>query len=95
MVETIRLEETGDYTHTSPHKNNVGTNFVVKDKGKVHTIRELANLFEGACPKMVHKCPKKKIHSRIRGNFEEQNKDLEPDMVINYCIIIIIIINSC
>jgi len=32
------------------------------------------------------------IISRISGNFEEQNKVLEPSIIINYCIIIIIII---
>ena len=45
----------------------------------------MAQIFEDVCPNFEG------ILSRDHGNFEEQNKVLEHDVIINYLIIIIII----
>jgi hypothetical protein len=52
---------------------------------------ELANLVESECPNCLQTA---KIISHAHGNVGEQNKALEPSIIIiNHCIIIIIIIN--
>ena len=78
-LKVAQLLRSAACLHTNQSRSYL--NHLVKAVGVSKSV--LANIFEDACPYF------EEILSRDHGNFEEQNKVLENEVIISYCILVI------